>query len=152
VRVSEDKWAIDGCPDDGPSIGVDARGVVHVAWPTLVSESAGKGVFYANSTDGGRTFSLRTRVDGEGGAAHPQIGVAGERVLVAWDQARGDGTRAVVTREIVPTSRRPPRLGPRTTFGKDASYPSVAATADGAVLTWTEQTAEGSDIRVLRVR
>ncbi|HET9317576.1 MAG TPA: hypothetical protein VFQ51_18430, partial [Vicinamibacteria bacterium] len=31
VRVSEDKWAIDGCPDDGPSIGVDARGVVHVA-------------------------------------------------------------------------------------------------------------------------
>ena len=51
VRVSEDGWAIDGCPDDGPSIAVDAGGVLHVAWPTLVPGSdRGKGIFYSDST------------------------------------------------------------------------------------------------------
>ena len=34
VRVSEDHWQIDGCPEDGPSIAVTADGVLHVAWPT----------------------------------------------------------------------------------------------------------------------
>lgn len=153
VRVSEDRWAIDGCPDDGPAVAVDARGVVHVVWPTLVSESAGKGVFYAYSTDGARTFQSRSRLDGEtGGAAHPQIAVAGDRVVVAWDQARGDGTRAIVLREIAAASSSRPRLGPPSTLGTDASYPSVVAAGDGAVLTWTEQAPGGSEIRVQRVR
>lgn len=156
VRVSEDKWAIDGCPDDGPSIGVDARGVVHVAWPTLVSESAGKGVFYSFSSDGGRTFAPRVRVDdGSGGAAHPQLALAGERVFVAWDQARGDAPRDVVLRVI---SREPggaawsPRLAPPTTLGQGGNYPSLAATAEGAIVAWTSETAAGSDIRVQRVK
>ncbi len=151
VRVSEDRWAIDGCPDDGPAVAVDARGVVHVVWPTLVSESEGKGVFYSYSTDGGRTFAPRLRLDGGAdGAAHPQMASAGDQLMVAWDQARGDGTRAIVVRAIGASSG-PPRLGAPSTFGTDATYPSVAATADGAVVTWTERAADGSDIRVQRV-
>jgi hypothetical protein len=156
VRVSEDKWAIDGCPDDGPSIAVDARGVVHVVWPTLVSESEGKGVFYSSSTDGGRTFAPRARVDdGSGGAAHPQIAVAGERLFVTWDQSRGDAPRDVLLRVIAgePGARTwSARMAPPATLGQGGTYPSVAGTADGAVVAWTAETATGSDIRVQRVR
>ena len=157
VRVSEDRWAIDGCPDDGPSIAVDARGVVHVVWPTLVSESAGKGIFYSYSTDGGRTFAPRARVDdGSGRAAHPQIAAGGERLFVAWDQARPDAPRDVVLRVVAgePGSRGwSPRMAAPTTLGQGGMYPSVAATTAGAIVAWTGETADGSDvIRVQRVQ
>jgi len=97
VRVSEDGWALDGCPDDGPSIAVDARGVVHIAWPTLApGGGAGKGIFHSYSTDGGRTFAPGVRVDdATGAAAHPQLAAAGEpssgtsRVRSAAASARG---------------------------------------------------------------
>ena len=60
VRVSEDHWEIDACPEDGPSIAVTDDGVLHVAWPTMLQEGVQKkAVFYASSTDGGRTFSPR---------------------------------------------------------------------------------------------
>ena len=36
VRVSEDNWVLDGCPENGPSLTVDDRGRIHLAWPTLV--------------------------------------------------------------------------------------------------------------------
>ena len=101
VRVSEDGWAIDGCPDDGPSIAVDAGGVLHVAWPTLVPGSdRGKGIFYSDSSDGGRTFAPRVRLDdGGGAAAHPQLAVGGDRVVVVWDQ-QGPKSRRIRSRTI----------------------------------------------------
>src|SRR6476646_5977349 len=54
VRVSEDKWALDGCPENGPAIAVDAEHHLHVVWPTIVRTSAGAetlGIFYAFSRD-----------------------------------------------------------------------------------------------------
>ena len=30
LRVHEDKWSINGCPDDGPAIAVDGAGTVHL--------------------------------------------------------------------------------------------------------------------------
>jgi hypothetical protein len=37
VRVSDDNWVLDGCPENGPSLTVDEKGRIHVVWPTLVS-------------------------------------------------------------------------------------------------------------------
>ena len=42
VRISEDGWAVDGCPDDGPAIAVDGRGEVRLAWPTVIDDQAGR--------------------------------------------------------------------------------------------------------------
>ena len=120
VRVSEDGWAIDGCPDDGPSIAVDAGGVLHVAWPTLVPGSdRGKGIFYSDSSDGGRTFAPRVRLDdGGGAAAHPQLAVGGDRVVVVWDQ-QGRGVPPHPRPDDLPCLegrglRRPIRARPRS--------------------------------------
>jgi hypothetical protein len=157
-RVSEDGWAIDGCPDDGPSLAVDARGVLHVAWPTWVAESDGKGIFYSYSTDRGRSFAARQRLDGgEGGAAHPQLAVSGGSVLVAWDEAAPGATRRVRARAIAgdpPAGAWTPRLQPASTLsdaGAPATYPAVAASGDGFVAAWTEETRAGSRIRVQRL-
>jgi hypothetical protein len=75
VRVSEDNWQIDACPDDGPAMTVDASGALRVTWPTLVKDPDGPrmAIFAATSTDSGATFSPRMRIDASaGGPAHPR--------------------------------------------------------------------------------
>jgi hypothetical protein len=154
VRVSEDGWALDGCPDDGPSIAVDARGVVHIVWPTLAQGdgAAAKGVFYTYSTDGGRTFAARVRLDdAAGAAAHPQLSTGGDRVVVVWDQSSGQ--RRIHARTITgdPTAAAwTPVLGQPTILSADrpAFYPAVAASPTSTVVAWTEETEAGSEIRV----
>jgi hypothetical protein len=152
VRVSEDGWAIDACPDDGPSIGVDARGAVHIAWPTEVGED-GKGIFYSFSTDGGRTFAPRVRVDdGGGSAAHPYLAIAGpEEVAVAWDQ--GPAPRRAYLRRIGPGAAGKPALGALVQLGGDEAgvYPVVASTPAGLVAAWTAETPSASELRVRRL-
>lgn len=153
VRLSEDGWAIDACPDDGPSIAVDARNVLHVAWPTQVSAEAGRAVFYSYSTDGGRTFAPRVRVDGETGApAHPQLALWGDRVAIVWDESGGTGPRRIRLREVAISPGGPPALGAVSTVssGAAATYPAVAAIADATLVAWTGETEQGSDVRVMR--
>ena len=74
VRVSDDNWILDGCPDDGPAIAVDPTGSVHIVWPTLVGKGSDDptiALFYATSTDG-RHFTPRQRVPTEGLPHHPR--------------------------------------------------------------------------------
>jgi hypothetical protein len=153
VRVSEDGWAIDGCPDDGPSIAVDGGGVLHVAWPTRVSEQ-GKGIFYSRSTDDGRTFAPRARVDEtSGGAGHPQLALAGDRVVVVWDE-KGESGRRAQLREIAAGAAAawPPRLEPAVVLAAGpVSYPAVAATDKATLAAWTEGEGPATAIRVRRI-
>ncbi len=63
VRVSEGHWALDGCPDDGPTMAADRAGMIHVVWPTLVQGAEPAiGMFHASTQDG-LTFSSRQRVE-----------------------------------------------------------------------------------------
>jgi hypothetical protein len=54
-RVSKDDWQIAACPHHGPSLAISAAGTYHVTWYT--NGKVRKGLFYARSRDGGRTFS-----------------------------------------------------------------------------------------------
>jgi hypothetical protein len=54
-RVSRDDWQIAACPHHGPSLSISAAGTYHVAWYT--NGKVRKGLFYARSRDGGKTFS-----------------------------------------------------------------------------------------------
>ena len=152
VRVSEDHWEIDACPEDGPSIAVTDDGVLHVAWPTMLQEGVQKkAVFYASSTDGGRTFSSRVRIDQAGEkvhAGHPQIAKAGARVFVAWDETTGSGFR-IQLREVGAADRPAPIV----TLSDDgsATYPAIAATQASVVVAWTRRSSGGSEIVVRRV-
>lgn len=146
VRVSADNWRIDACPDDGPALAIAGDGALHVAWPTMVTDG-GKpriGVFEAVSTDGGATFSPRTRVDtGDGSAAHPRVTLASDgRPAVVWDEVAASVRRVRL------------RIGtdaPRTvSAGTVASYPAIATARDGLVIAWTDQSAHRSVIRLIR--
>jgi hypothetical protein len=63
IRVSEDQWHLEGCPDDGPAMAVDAANTVHLVWPTLVTDGPqgqpSIGIFYATSAEGGAFRRVR---------------------------------------------------------------------------------------------
>jgi len=152
VRVSEDHWQIDACPEDGPSIAVTDDGVLHVAWPTMLQDGdQKKAVFYASSSDGGRTFSPRVRIDQAGEkvhAGHPQIARAGGRVFVVWDETTGTGFR-IQLREVGPAAG----VGSIATLSDDgsATYPAIAGTRSSVVAAWTRRSAGQSEIVVRRI-
>jgi hypothetical protein len=157
VRVSEDGWAINGCPDDGPAIALDRAGVVHLVWPTVIDGANPEGAIFYASTRDGRRFTDRVRVPtlGGSGPSHPQIVVdPSGRVFVAWDESL-NGRRVAAAREVRP------QTDAATTFGDvallspngPAMYPVLAATDSGLVAVWTTG-GESSRVvvRTLRVR
>ena len=148
VRVSADDWKIDACPDDGPAMAIDAGGTLHVVWPTLATDSGSPriAVFHATSSDGGKTFSPRARVNSpDAPAAHPKmtLDTAG-RAVVAWDETSGGARRIrlrIADQALLTLST-----------GNASSYPAVVAAGSAIVAAWTDQSNGGSVVRVLRVR
>ncbi|MEQ1868796.1 MAG: hypothetical protein ABL961_02115 [Vicinamibacterales bacterium] len=151
-RVSEDRWQLDGCPDDGPAMTVDSTDRVHIAWPTLVPDGPGGkpsiGIFYAQSS-GGQSFSARERLSTDGLPHHPQIVVNGERLFVAWDELK-DGQRRIVL-----ASRRSGTMSAsftRTVVSEAPGllYPTIAPSGTGALVAWTAG-GERSTIQLARM-
>ena len=144
VRLSEDDWKIEACPDDGPSMAADAHGGIHVAWPTLVAgEPPRKGIFYASlphDAAEGAAFSPRLRLDaGDADAAHPHLASDDHgNVAVVWDERVGD-RRRIVLRRISSGVAAPAQIFP----GGSATYPAVAAAAGHWIVAWPAQTPEG---------
>ncbi len=145
VRVSEDHWEFDGCPDNGPSLAVDAARRIHVAWPSPadVKDPRVMALFYASSTDG-RRFTPRVRIPTDAPAGHVQIvSEADGSVVIAWEEATASG-------KLVKVARGKPdaagRLVLRAVGTPDAGkYPSLAVTPAGTVMAWT-QTQNGSSV------
>jgi ribosomal 50S subunit-recycling heat shock protein len=106
LRVSDDRWVLDGCPENGPAMAVDGRNRVHMVWPTLVSGSTPGSeptlaLFYAASSDG-RQFTARERITTEGLPRHPQIAIDSRgSVVAAWDEQVKGTRRVVVGRAVV---------------------------------------------------
>jgi hypothetical protein len=136
MRLSEDNWRIEACPDDGPAMAADEHGGVHIAWPTLVpGDTPRKGIFYSALKDG-KPFTPRLRVDsGEADPAHPQIAadVHGSAVIV-WDERR-EGGRRIALRHV--SGETVDRL--EFFDGPGVSYPAVAAADRQWIVVWTAQ-------------
>jgi hypothetical protein len=154
VRVSEDRWMLQGCPDDGPAMDVEESGRVHIVWPTVVTEQGApqKVLFHASSADG-HAFTSRTRLPVEGQANHPQIAVARDRtLLLAWDEVQDAVRRVVVARADAgehgapPVFRRDRSIGDRT-----GVYPAIALTPPTSIVAWTSGSPAESIIEVLRL-
>lgn len=143
---------LQGCPDDGPAMDVDQGRLVHIVWPTVVTDQGApqKVLFHASSADG-RTFTSRTRLPVEGQANHPQIAAARDgTLLLAWDEVQDARRRIVVARAgpgSPPVFRRDESIGDRT-----GVYPAIALTPTTAIVAWTSGAPAESTIEVLRMR
>ena len=160
LRVSDDHWKLDGCPDNGPAMAIDASRRAHVVWPTTAEgqnatakDAMALSIYYAVSRDG-KSFTPRTRVPTRGPASHPQIVMLPNGAsLVAWDEVI-DGTRRLgLTRATVSAAGAvsfTPVAAPDAGAGQ--WYPALAASSNGAVITWVRQLEKGSTVAVAVVR
>jgi hypothetical protein len=153
VRVSEDKWELNGCPEDGPSLGVDPSGTIHIAWSTLVNDGEPyKAVFYATSRDG-KVFSPRVRVPTTRMTTpgHPQmVLLSNGGAAIVFDEVTG-GVRRVslarVSRAGVPEA---PQV---LSADESASHPVAVQTTSGHLLVaWTSRSANTSTLPTIRLR
>jgi hypothetical protein len=82
-----------------PSLAVDRRGRVHVAWADLRAREPDTNVFYSRSVDGGATFAANRQLDDSKQGFdperdrptnqwHPSLAADGERLFVAWQDDR----------------------------------------------------------------
>ena len=160
LRVSEDQWVLEGCPDDGPAMAVDAKQRIHIVWPTLITEAAAGqaanaeksqtiALFYAMSVDG-RTFTPRRRIPTEGMPHHPQVTIGADGALtVAWDEGANGKRRATIAQTTIDAAAAGGFT--RTVLADAAVYPVITATADGTVAAWTSAPGAASVIRVERI-
>jgi hypothetical protein len=156
VRVSEDNWQLNGCPEDGPTLVVDSSGTIHIAWATVVKGANDgepyKAVFYAISRDG-KTFSPRARIPTAKNITpgHPQLALTpnGGAVIVL-DEAIG-GTRRV---SLARVSARGEIQAPEVLSGDEsAAHPVITPTPSGPlVVAWTSRANSPSNPSTIRVR
>jgi hypothetical protein len=64
VIISDDKWQINGCPISGASMAIDKENSLKIVWYTA-GEAGKPGLYYAESKDGGKTFSPRALIAAE---------------------------------------------------------------------------------------
>ena len=94
-RVSVDDWKIDACPHQGPSLAISPAGTYHAVWFT--EGDARKGLFYARSTDRGRTFSTPLALGNPGhDLSRPYVAALPGAVWVAWKDFDGEEASVMV--------------------------------------------------------
>lgn len=152
VKVSDDQWQIDGCPDNGPTLVVDAARTAHVVWPTVEQGKDARelSLFYARTTSATAAtpaFTPRRKLPTAGLASHPSLVLVGaETPLAVWDEVV-DGQRRLAAAKIAGD-----RFTPVTIPGSGGRfYPAVAAVPGGAVVAWVQQGEKGSTIGTVRI-
>lgn len=91
ARVSQENWNITACPHHGPSLSIASDGVYHAAWFSNATQR--RGLFYAHSTDQGKTFSSPLDFGNiEAQASRPYVLSMGNSVYLAWKEFDGETT------------------------------------------------------------
>ncbi len=140
VRPRSDGWVYPGCPHAGPSLEVDSKGSVHVAWWTGKEGEAG--VYYARSDDRAETFNAQAIATGDRARpAHIQLALApAEKVYVAWDDGLSEMPR-VLMRRSADGGRSFGGEAVLSDPGVAASFPVVAVFGDSVAVAWSQTTA-----------
>jgi hypothetical protein len=142
ARVSDDKWVLDGCPENGPALAVDQGKRIHVAWPTLVpggqaSSEPTLGLFYAISQDGVH-FTPRQQLPTEGFPRHVQMVVTGQNEIVAvWDEQAPGTRRIAIARGTLNAAGVATFVRRSIDEPAAATYPVIAAADGGLAVAWT---------------
>jgi hypothetical protein len=133
-RVSVDNWKLNGCPHQGPSLALSNAGTYHVVWST--QGDARKGLFYARSKDGGKSFSTPMPLDANAhDTSRPYVTTVPGQVWLAWKDF--DGVTATVNVRVSHddgVTWSTPRVAAKT---KDASdHPMLVNDGHHAYLSW----------------
>lgn len=91
IRVTHDRWRLDGCPHHGGSLSVAPDGTRHAVWFNI--KAGEPHVFYGRlpASEGEQAQGQRTV--GGARAEHADLALAGKHVVVAWKEFDGQRSR-----------------------------------------------------------
>jgi hypothetical protein len=156
LRVAEDNWKINGCPDSGPAI-LRVGGRLYVAWLTEPAVGAA-GIRLSWSEDSGKTFRPAALASqGIWDSNHPALSAGqDQRVLLVFegrDPAKKPNWSPFQPWlvEIRPSGE--PSSPSPLPGGKPVSYPTLAVGDAGRVfVAWTERNEKTSTVMLARGR
>ncbi len=133
-RVSDDDAKINACPHQGPSLSIGADGVYHATWFALGRKL--KGLYYAHSEDGGKTFSPPMRLgNANAQTSRPYVLATGGIVYLAYKSF--DGTMTTIDLMTSRDAGRTWSAARSIAMTHDASdHPLLIANGATAYLSW----------------
>jgi hypothetical protein len=138
-RATLDRWRVDACPHQGPSLAFGPDGTRHAVWFNQVD---GQGrAFYGQLTKQGPS-GVRTL---PAGATHADVAVAGSRVVVVWK--RFDGTVTKIESLLSSDAGRSFKSGPSLQTAGDSDQPRLVTSGQRVLLVW--RNADGIAVRDL---
>ena len=148
--VHADRWKINACPVNGPSIAASGRNVA-LAWFTAADSIARVNVAF--SSDAGATFTAPVRVDGGAPAGRVDVALlAGGDALVTWIERTGGDIAAVRVRRVGRSGKLgAPMTVAQSSAARASGVPQMALTRSDVVFAWTVP-GRPSAIRVARAR
>lgn len=140
VTVHADRWKLDGCPVNGPSVAAAGR-VVAVAWFTMGETGATPRVRLAFSRDAGRTFSAPVEADdGDPVGRASVLLLADGSAVVCWIERTKAGAE-VRARRVRADGRRDPSFTVAATGeARTSGFPRMARSGQRLVFSWTSPT------------
>ncbi len=144
VRVHADDWEFDACPHAGPSLQVDDRGRLHVAWWT--GKEGRAGVWYSRSDDGARTFNSPTALGTArfSRPAHVQMVLGNDDLVVAaWDDGTLKTPRVVMRVSHDGGAHFADAIAVSDS-GAAATFPVLALADRNVTVVWAEQSQEAA--------
>lgn len=87
--VSDDRWVLQGCPVSGPSLSVDSGGKLKVLW-FAAGEGNPPGLYFAESSDKGNSFSPRQLLSQEAVRGTPALNTTNDVAIGIWQTMAGE--------------------------------------------------------------
>lgn len=133
-RVSVDDAKIDVCPHHGPSLAIGPDGVYHATWFALGRKL--KGLYYAHSEDGGKTFSTPMRLGSPNAqTSRPYVLALGNVVYLVYKSFDGTTTNVdlITSRDSGKTWSAPHTVA---STSNSSDHPLLIANRSTAYLSW----------------
>lgn len=144
TKVHDDAWVFPGCPHAGPSLAFDGEGRLYAAWYT--GKEGRQGLYYAVSTDGGRSFGDPVTIvaDDFVPVAQARLATGNGEVWAAWGDPRGANR--------IHIGRLDGKQVQEAGEAEAGSIPSIAMAGDRGAAVWRDgQTVRIRSIRACRV-
>jgi hypothetical protein len=133
--LSKDGWEIEGCPVNGPAVSSNGKSAA-VAWFTAPGDKPQ--VYLLMSTDSGKTFGKKIRVDG----GNPQgrvevVSLASGDAVVSWIERTPQGPRLEIRRFGANGVAATPIDVSKMAGVRSGGFPKMVVTGNDIVLAWT---------------
>jgi hypothetical protein len=134
--LSKDGWEIDGCPVNGPAVSSNGKNVA-VAWFTAPGDKPQ--MYLLMSTDSGKTFGKKIRVDGGNPAGRAEVvSLASGDAVVSWIERTGQGPKLYARRFSSNGVGTAPMDVSRNLGARSSGVPKMVVSGNDIIITWPD--------------